>query len=63
MTQEHTVQATARERADDGYFGPDSVSWRVFADPSSKLGGVAAILMQALNPSMMRLFDKVSANY
>lgn len=48
-----------QERLDDGYFGPDSISWRVFADPSSKRGGVAAILLQALNPNMMRLFDKV----
>ncbi|WP_104091861.1 oxygenase MpaB family protein [Arthrobacter sp. GMC3] len=47
-------------RQDDGYFGPDSISWRLFSDPSSKLGGVAAILLQALNSDMMRLFDKVS---
>jgi len=52
--------APAASRADDGYFGPDSISWRLFADPSSKLGGVAAVLMQSLNPNMMRLFDKVS---
>lgn len=48
------------DRADDGYFGPDSISWRVFADPSSKLGGVAAILLQSLNPMMMRLFSATS---
>lgn len=48
------------ERQDDGYFGPESVSWRVFSDPSAKLGGVAAILLQALNSDMMQLFDKVS---
>lgn len=47
-------------RADEGYFGPESVSWRLFSDPSSKLGGAVAILMQALNPMMMRLFDSVS---
>ncbi|QBE48657.1 oxygenase MpaB family protein [Leucobacter triazinivorans] len=47
-------------RADDGYFGPGSVSWRLFADPSSKLGGVAAILLQSLNPMMMRVFDGTS---
>lgn len=40
----------------DGYFAPDSVSWRVFADPASKLGGMAALLLQALNPHMMRVF-------
>lgn len=44
------------ERSDEGYFGPDSISWRLFSDPSSKLGGVAAILLQSLNPMMMRVF-------
>lgn len=44
----------------DGYFEPESVSWRVFSDPSSKLGGVAGILLQSLNPMMMRLFSAAS---
>ncbi|MFB8386954.1 oxygenase MpaB family protein [Microbacterium sp. NPDC055910] len=44
----------------DGYFAPGSVSRRVFADPSSKLGGVAGILLQSLNPMMMRLFEAAS---
>ena len=48
------------DRSDNGYFGPDSVSWRVFADPAAKLGGVAAILLQSLNPMMMRLFAATS---
>lgn len=63
----HVPSAQARatsgadgERADDGYFGPGSVSWRLFADPSSQLGGVAAILLQSLNPMMMRVFDGTS---
>lgn len=46
--------------ADPGYFGPDSISWRLFSDPSSKLGGVAAILLQSLNPMMMRVFEGTS---
>lgn len=46
--------------ADAGYFGPESVSWRLFSDPSSKLGGVAAILLQSLNPMMMRVFEGTS---
>lgn len=58
MTDSRSV--TDQTRQDNGYFGPDSVSWRLFSDPSSKLGGVAAILLQALNPHMMRLFDAVS---
>lgn len=44
----------------DGYFAPDSVSQRVFADPSSKLGGVAGLLLQSLNPMMMRVFSGTS---
>lgn len=58
MTDTRTAADQARQ--DDGYFGPDSISWRLFADPSSKLGGVAAVLLQALNPNMIRLFDAVS---
>lgn len=44
----------------EGYFGHDSVSRRLFSDPSSKLGGVAGILLQSLNPMMMRLFAATS---
>lgn len=57
MTDTSSVPVTV---TDDGYFGPDSVSWTLFSDPSSKLGGVAAILLQALNPQMMRLFEETS---
>lgn len=46
--------------ADKGYYGADSVSWKVFADPSAKLGGAASLLMQALNPMMMRVFNGTS---
>ncbi len=46
---------------DQGYFGPDSVSWRLFSDPSSKLGGLAALMLQSLNPMMMRVFSGVSS--
>lgn len=55
-----TAPRTDQPRQDDGYFGPDSISWRLYSDPSSKLGGIAALLLQALNPNMMRLFSKVS---
>jgi uncharacterized protein (DUF2236 family) len=50
-------------RADDGYFGQGSVSWRVFADPVSKLGGMAALLLQALNPYMMRVFYNTTVSH
>lgn len=47
-------------REDDGYFGPGSISWRLYSDPSSKLGGVAGLLLQSLNPMMMRVFAGTS---
>lgn len=41
------------ETADLGYFGPDSVTWRVFADPASGIGGLRALLLEALHPRAM----------
>ena len=65
MAQPSTIPSTVRDlpRADDGYFGPGSVSWRVFADPVSKLGGMAALLLQALNPYMMRVFYNTTVSH
>ncbi|EPL11063.1 DUF2236 domain-containing protein [Pseudomonas sp. TH07] len=38
-------------KGDPGLFGPDSVSWQVHGDFSSMLiGGISALLMQALHP-------------
>ena len=36
-----------------GFFGPDSVSWRVQSDPSFSVGGLRALLLQALHPVAM----------
>jgi uncharacterized protein (DUF2236 family) len=36
-----------------GFFGPDSVTWRVHADPSFSVGGLRARLLQALHPVVM----------
>ncbi|MGY1915517.1 oxygenase MpaB family protein [Blastococcus sp. SYSU DS0973] len=33
-----------------GFFGPGSVTWRVHADPSFSVGGLRALLLQALHP-------------
>jgi uncharacterized protein (DUF2236 family) len=55
-----TARPTDQPRQDDGYFGPESISWRLYSDPSSQLGGLAALFLQALNPNMMRLFSQVS---
>lgn len=47
-------------RADDGYYGPTSVSWRVFSDPGSGLGAQVALFLQMLDPGMMTHFERVS---
>jgi len=38
---------------DAGYFGPQSVTWRVHADPMMLVGGVRALFLQALHPRAM----------
>ena len=47
-------------RADDGYYGPDSISWRVFSDPGSMLGARNAVFLQMLDPGLMTHFERVS---
>ncbi|MGB8963759.1 MAG: oxygenase MpaB family protein [Pseudonocardiaceae bacterium] len=38
---------------DLGYFGPESVTWRVLTDPAAGVGGVRALFLQALHPLAM----------
>ena len=38
---------------DPGLYGPDSVTWRVHADPSMALSGLRALLLQSLHPLAM----------
>lgn len=38
---------------DLGLFGPGSVTWRIHADPAALIGGLRALLIQALNPRAM----------
>ncbi len=38
---------------DEGYFGPDSVTWKVVADPAVTVGGLRALFLQALHPLAM----------
>ncbi len=40
---------------DYGYFGPDSVSWLVHREPTSLVGGLRALMLQAVYPPAMRL--------
>jgi uncharacterized protein (DUF2236 family) len=41
------------DRTDAGLFGPDSLTWRVHADPSMALAGLRALLLQAVHPLAM----------
>ena len=46
---------------DLGYFGPDSVTWRVHGEPVSMVGGLRALLLQALHPGAMRTLYETSS--
>jgi uncharacterized protein (DUF2236 family) len=41
---------------DPGYFGPQSVSWRVHQDPAALVGGLRALMLQSLLPGVMHGF-------
>ncbi len=43
---------------DAGFFGPDSVAWRLHSDPVMLAGGMRALLVQALNPRAMAAVDQ-----
>jgi len=47
---------------DPGLFGPDSVTWRIHADPLMGVAGLRALLLQALHPVAMEAVDQHS-NY
>jgi uncharacterized protein (DUF2236 family) len=43
-------QGMARQRSDAGLFGPGSVTWRVHGSPVMLIGGLRALIIQALHP-------------
>ena len=45
---------------DPGLFGPESVAWRLHADPAMITGGLRALLVQALEPRAMAGVDQHS---
>jgi len=45
---------------DAGIFGPESVAWRLHADPVMLVGGLRALLVQALEPRAMAAVDQHS---
>jgi uncharacterized protein (DUF2236 family) len=47
--------------ADDGLFGPGSVSWRLSTAPAAAVAIPAAVLMQMLHPRVMWMIDQASS--
>ena len=44
--------------ADDGLFGPDSVTWRISALPQMGLAAHGAATLQMLHPMVMHMIDQ-----
>jgi uncharacterized protein (DUF2236 family) len=44
-------------RTDVGYFGPGSLTWRIHGDPTAMVGGLRALLLQALHPGAVALLS------
>jgi uncharacterized protein (DUF2236 family) len=55
------VSGIPEHPADDGFFGPASVAWRLSSDLHGVIGGLRALLMQALHPLAMAGVDQHSA--
>ena len=54
------VSGVPRAPADDGFFGPGSITWRVSTDLTSPIAGIRALMMQALHPLAMAGVDQHS---
>ena len=54
------VSGVPEDAADDGFFGPASVTWRVSTDLASPVAGLRSLLMQALHPLAMAGVDRHS---
>ena len=54
------VSGVPDEPADDGFFGPASVTWRLAADLSAPVAGLRSVLIQALHPLAMAGVDQHS---
>jgi len=54
------VSGVPEDPADDGFFGPASVTWRVSTDVASPIAGLRSLLMQALHPLAMAGVDEHS---
>lgn len=62
MPKRPEYQRRWKPGSDLGLFGPDSVTWRIHGDPASLVGGLRALLIQALHPVAMAAVSQHS-NY
>src|ERR1700722_8076227 len=54
------VSGVPEDAADDGFFGPASVAWRVSTYPATPVAGLRSLLMQSLHPLAMAGVDQHS---
>ena len=54
------VSGVPEDAADEGFFGPASITWRMSADLASPVAGLRSLLMQALHPLAMAGVDQHS---
>jgi len=54
------VSGVPEHPADDGFFGPASVTWRMSGDLGGPIAGLRALMMQALHPLAMAGVDQHS---
>jgi len=54
------VSGVPEQPADDGFFGPASVTWRMSGDLGGPIAGLRSLLMQALHPLAMAGVDQHS---
>ena len=55
------MESLDQSTPDPGFFGPESVSWRVHHDPANVVGGIRALILQALHPDVMRSFHDITS--
>ena len=55
------LESLDQSSPDPGYFGPDSISWRVHHDPAAVVGGIRALYLQSLHPEVMLGFNGVTS--
>lgn len=56
----YPLEHTLDHAGDPGLMGPDSMSWRLIADPAAFVGGLRALLIQAAHPEVVAGVDQHS---